>query len=299
MSGKTQLGEFLQARRSQMRPEDAGVRTYGERRRVPGLRREELALLAGVSASYYARLEQGQSLSASTEVLNAIAGALRLDEPERQHLHHLAQAGRQRTRGRRPAPERVTEATRQLLDMVGDVPAIVVGRRSEVLAWNRLGHALFAGHLPPGAPGLAAERPNMARLVFLDQHTRDLYADWTSKARAVAGNLRLVAAQYPDDAALHALVGELSAKSPEFASMWADHRVKACTVASYEMRHPLVGSLTVMQQTLDNGSGPHVVVATAETGSSARAALTLLNHAIAPDSVRAGPARARHKAGTS
>ena len=265
---------------------------------MPGLRREELALLAGVSASYYTRLEQGQSLSASAEVLDAIAGALRLNESERGYLHDLARAGRHRTRGRRPAPERVTEAAGQLLDMLGDVPAVVIGRRSDVLAWNRLGHALFAGHLHADAPGLPAERPNMARLVFLDPHTRDLYADWTSKARAVVGNLRLVAAQHPEDAALHALVGELSAKSAEFASMWADHRVKACAVASYEMRHPLVGPLTVMQQTLDNGPGPHVVVATAEPDSSSRAALTLLAQATAPDSLPVARARVSHQAVT-
>jgi transcriptional regulator with XRE-family HTH domain len=293
MNGKTELGDFLLARRSQSRPADVGVPTYGERRRVPGLRREELALLAGVSASYYTRLEQGQSPSASPEVLDALARALRLTEAERQYLHDLAKGDKRHARARRPAPERVTEATSQLLDMLGDVPVIVLGRRSDVLAWNRLGHALFAGHLPPDAPGLpAAQRPNMARLVFLDPHVRDLYADWASKARAVAGSLRSVAAKYPEDAALHALVGELSAKSDEFASMWADHRVKASAAATYEMRHPLVGRLTVMQQTLDNGSGPHVVVATAAAGSSSRAALTLLAQAIAPDSAPGAP-RAR------
>ncbi|QMU76759.1 helix-turn-helix transcriptional regulator [Streptacidiphilus sp. PB12-B1b] len=280
MNGTSQLGEFLQARRSQLRPEDIGMPTYGERRRVSGLRREELALLAGVSVSYYTRLEQGQSLNASPEVLDAIAGALRLDEAERLHLHDLARPERQRGRGRRPAPERVTDAARQLLDALADVPAVVIGRRSDVLAWNRLGHALFAGHLEPDAAESPARRPNMARLVFLDAHTRELYADWPSKAKAVVGNLRLVAGQYPQDSALHTLVGELSAKSPDFASMWADHRVKDCTVAAYEMRHPLVGSLTVTQQTLSHGPGPNVVVATAAAGSPSRAALDLLSQAI-------------------
>ncbi|MER8162087.1 helix-turn-helix transcriptional regulator [Streptomyces sp. NPDC094472] len=288
MDGKTRLGDFLRARRSQLRPEDVGVPTYGERRRVPGLRREELALLAGVSTSYYTRLEQGQSLSASPDVLDAIAGALRLDESERRYLHDLARVGRQRARGRRPAPERVTEAMRQLLDVLGEVPAIVLGRRSDVLAWNRLGHALFAGHLDSGAPDLPAQRPNMARLVFLDCHVRDLYADWPSKARAVVGNLRLVAARQPQDAALHALLGELSAKSAEFASMWADHRIQACTVDEYEMRHPLVGPLTVIQQTLSSGPGPVVVVATTEAGSPSGAALALLAQATSEATVRAG-----------
>ncbi|MFJ6484830.1 helix-turn-helix domain-containing protein [Streptomyces sp. NPDC091682] len=286
MNGTSQLGDFLRTRRSQLRPEEAGVPTYGERRRVPGLRREELALLAGVSASYYARLEQGHSLNASPEVLDAIARALRLDGSERGHLHDLARSARPRSR-RRPAPERVTEATAQLLDALGDVPAVVLGRCSDVLGWNRLGHALFAGHLDPGAPDVAAQRPNMARLVFLDAHTRDLYADWPGKARAVVGNLRLVAGQYPLDAALHTLLGELSARSEDFASMWADHRVKACTVADHEMRHPLVGSLTVMQQTLSRGPGPSIVVATTAAGSSSRAALDLLAQTIS----RTAPAR--------
>ncbi|MFJ7996840.1 helix-turn-helix domain-containing protein [Streptomyces sp. NPDC096310] len=282
MSGKVQLGEFLQARRSRLRPEDVGVPTYGERRRVPGLRREELALLAGVSASYYARLEQGHSMNASPDVLDAIARALCLDEAERLHLYDLARTAKRRGRGRRPAPERVTEAAGQLLDSLPDVPALVLGRRNDVLAWNRLGHALFAGHLDPDAPDRAGERPNMVRMVFLDAHTRDLYADWPAKARSVVGNLRLVAGQYPDDTALHALVGELSSKSEDFASMWADHRVKACNVAVHEMRHPLVGTLTVTQQTLGHGPGRSVVLATTDSGSPSRTALTLLVQAVAP-----------------
>ncbi|MBK3574458.1 helix-turn-helix domain-containing protein [Streptomyces sp. MBT65] len=291
MNGETQLGDFLKARRSHLRPEDVGVSTYGERRRVPGLRREELALLAGVSVSYYTRLEQGQSPSASPEVLDALAGALRLDEPERRYLHDLARAGRQRPRGRRLAPERVTEENAQLLDVLGDRPAIVQGRCADVLAWNRLGHALFAGHLDPEAPDRPDRRPNLARLVFLDPHTRELYADWPSKARAVVGNLRLMAGRFPDDAALHALVGELSAKSAEFASMWADHRVKSHMFAQYDMRHPVVGSLTVVQQSLGLGRGIGVVVATTPAGSPSRAALTLLAQAAVP--AEPLPARSR------
>ncbi|NKE60134.1 helix-turn-helix domain-containing protein [Lentzea sp. PSKA42] len=280
MSGTARLGDFLKTRRSQLRPEDIGVLTYDERRRVPGLRREELARLAGVSISYYTRLEQGHSNSASPEVLDALATALRLDEAERQHLHTLARPAKQARRARRSPPERVSEATGQLLDALAAVPAIVLGRRSDVLAWNRLGHALFAGHLDFDA-GESPRRPNMAQLVFLDSHTRELYADWPSKAKAVVGNLRLMAGQHPDDAALHELVGQLSARSTEFASMWADHRVKACATAEYEMRHPLVGSLTVTQQTLSNGPGPSIVVATAPPGSPSHTTLTLLAQATA------------------
>lgn len=281
MSETTRLGGFLKSRRSQLRPEDIGVPTYDERRRVPGLRREELARLAGVSISYYTRLEQGHSVSASSEVLDALATALRLDEAERQHLHHLAKPAKRPHRARRPPPEHLSEANGQLLDALATVPAIVLGRRNDVLAWNTLGHALFAGHLDVNAVD-AAHRPNMAQLVFLDPHTRELYADWPSKAKAVVGSLRLVAGQHPDDAALHELVGQLSATSTEFASMWADHRVKACTTADYEMRHPLIGPLTVTQQTLSTGTGLSIVVATAPHGSPSHTALTLLAQATTP-----------------
>lgn len=278
------LAEFLQARRSRLRPDDVGLQTYGERRRVPGLRREELAMLAGISAPYYARLEQGQSRNASREVLDAIASALRLDESERAHLHDLARAPKRRRAAARPRAERITPATSALLAAIEGTPAIVLGRRSDVLAWNRQGHALFAGHLDPDSPNTPARRPNMARLVFLDAHTRELYADWSAKARAVVGNLRLTAGRYPDDPLLTGLIGELTMRSPEFATMWADHRVLICDAADFEMRHPLVGALTVTQQTLQSpqGNGPSLVVATAAPGSPSAEALALLAHGTAP-----------------
>lgn len=284
------LADFLQARRGQLRPEDVGLRTYGERRRVPGLRREELAMLAGISTPYYTRLEQGQSRNASREVLDAIAGALRLDEAERAHLHALARAPGRGGPAGRPRAEHITPATGALLAAIEGTPAVVVGRRSDVLAWNRQGHALFAGHLDPAGPDTPGQRPNMARLVFLDAHTRDLYSDWPAKAQAVVGNLRLAAGRHPDDRLLAVLIGELSMRSAEFAAMWADHKIVACDVADYEMRHPLVGTLTVTQQTLQSpqGDGPALVVATAEPGSPSATALTLLTHATAPrdDAVR-------------
>ncbi|MEW9531771.1 helix-turn-helix domain-containing protein [Microbispora sp. NPDC049125] len=281
MDTRRQLGEFLQTRRSQLRPEDVGVATYGDRRRVPGLRREELALLAGVSASYYSRLEQGQASNASPEVLDALAGALRLDDAERRHLHELASGGRRRGAGRRPGPERVSPATRQLIATLGDVPVVVLGRRGDVLAWNTPGHALYAGHLAPDSPDAPRQRPNMARLVFLDAHTRDLYAGWAAKARAVVATLRMVSGRHPDDPLLAALLGELTVKSPEFAAMWADHRVKAGGDAVYEMRHPLVGTMRVTQQTLWTADDQTVVVATTEPGSPSHAAMTLLVHSAA------------------
>ncbi|MFD5748030.1 helix-turn-helix domain-containing protein [Streptomyces sp. NPDC127033] len=284
MNKHGQLADFLQARRGLLHPEDVGLQNYGERRRVPGLRREELAMLAGISAPYYARLEQGQSRNASREVLDAIATALCLDESERAHLHELARAPKRGKAVPRPRPERVPPATSALLSALEGTPAIVMGRRSDVLAWNTQGHALFAGHVDRDSPAEPGRRPNMAKLVFLDVHTRDLYTDWPAKARAVVGNLHLAAGRYPEDPLLAGLVGELSMRSPEFAAMWADHRILACDVADYEMHHPMVGILTVTQQTLQSpqGNGPAVVIATATPGSSSATALSLLAHAGRP-----------------
>ncbi|MGW2616677.1 helix-turn-helix domain-containing protein [Streptomyces sp. NPDC001500] len=278
------LAAFLQARRGLLHPEDVGLRTYGERRRVPGLRREELAMLAGISAPYYARLEQGQSRNASREVLDALATALRLDESERIHLHELARAPKPGRAASRPRPEHVNPATSALLAALEGTPAVVLGRRGDVLAWNTQGHALFAGHLDRDSPADPGRRPNMAKLVFLDAHTRDLYTDWPAKARAVVGNLRLTAGRHPHDPLLAGLVGELTLRSEEFATLWAGHRILACDVADYEMHHPGVGTLTVTQQTLQSprGGGPAVVIATAAPESPSATALKLLAHWTAP-----------------
>ena len=181
--------------------------------------------------------------------------------------------------------ERVAPETEQLLTAVGDTPALVLGRRSDVLAWNRTGHALFAAHVPVDAPrGPASDRPNMTRMVFLDAHTRDLYRDWPTKARAVVGQLRLQVGRHPDDPLLAQLVGGLSIQSPEFAALWADHRVRDCDIAEFTMRHPLVGELTVVQQTLTVPLAPdqRLVLATAGADTSSSVALRLLAQAVAP-----------------
>jgi transcriptional regulator with XRE-family HTH domain len=272
----TSLGEFLRARRAQVNPHDVELTWVGGRRRVAGLRREELAQLAGVSASYYTRLEQGQSVNASDAVLDAIARALGLDDDEQQHLRTLARA--------RPLPprripsERIDPLTRDLLDSLTDLPALVVGLRLDVLAWNPLAHALLAGHLDHDAVDRPAERPNLARMLFLDCHTRELYVDWQRKARAVVGNLRLVAGRHPDDPALAALIGELSMKSPEFVTLWRDHRVKPCEADSCQLRHPTVGPLTVTQHNLvvARATGQSVCIVTTVAGSPSADTLGLL-----------------------
>ncbi|ACU38181.1 transcriptional regulator, XRE family [Actinosynnema mirum DSM 43827] len=281
VDGPGQLAEYLQACRARLRPADVGLDTYGERRRVPGLRREEVAGLAGVSASYYVRLEQGLSVNASTEVVDGIARALRLDRDEHEHLRALARP-RRRGAARRPQVERVSASAAELLAALGTVPAVLLGRRTDVLAWNPLGHALFAGHLDRDSVDRPAERPNMARLVFLDAHTRELYPRWEGKARAVVGNLRATAGKHPDDRLLSALVGELVTGSAEFAALWAGHRVKACGSDEHEMRHPLVGAMSVRQQALRPADAPEqtLTLVTAEPGSPSQAALTLLAQAV-------------------
>ncbi|MFC9435937.1 helix-turn-helix domain-containing protein [Nocardia sp. NPDC057030] len=281
MDGPGPLGDFLQARRARLRPADVGVPDVGPRRRVTGLRREELAQLAGVSVSYYTRLEQGLSRGASAEVLDAIARALLLDDHERAHLDRLADAARRTPRVRRPRPEQLAEETRDLLRAVDGVPALVLGRRTDVLAWNTLGHSLLAGHLDFHSPDDPARRPNMSRIVFLDPHCRELYSDWKSKARAVVGNLRIAVGRHPDDPLLAGLIGELTMKSPEFVALWRDHRVLPCDAAAYELHHPVVGAVTVTQQTLAVARSPEqvLIVCTTPAGSPAEAALALLRQA--------------------
>ncbi|MFE2943500.1 helix-turn-helix transcriptional regulator [Streptomyces sp. NPDC059255] len=284
--GKSLLGEFLTTRRAQLKPADVGLPDYGDRRRVPGLRREELAQLAGVSVAYYIRLEQGLSLNASPQVLDALATALRLDDAERRHLHTLSGDAR-KSRRRLPA-ERVTPAVRQLVDALRDSPVVVLGRRSDILTWNRAGHALFAGHLAGDSPDRAATRPNSARLIFLDAHTQDLYVDWHSKARDVVGKLRQAVGEYPDDPHLASLIGELTMRSPQFATLWAEHRVRAWGMVEYRMRHPTVGELDVLQHSLavPREQGIRVVVTTAAPGSASQAALRLLNQTLQPTADR-------------
>ncbi|AKS30931.1 helix-turn-helix transcriptional regulator [Mycolicibacterium goodii] len=277
------LGEFLRARRAQLNPEDVGLRRFGERRRVAGLRREELAQLAGVSVSYYTRLEQGQAVNASDAVLDALADALQLTGHERRHLRDLAT---QRTKPvRKPPVERVGPLTRDLLRSLGELPAMVVGRRTDVLAWNEAGHALLAGHIDREFAERPAERPNLARMMFLDPHTRELYADWPRKARAVVGNLRYVAGRHPEDALLAALIGELTVKSEEFVTMWGDHRVRRCEADTYDLRHPIVGPVTISQQNLAIARSPDqlLCVMTTAAGSPSEDAVKLLIRATRGD----------------
>jgi transcriptional regulator with XRE-family HTH domain len=275
------LGEFLYASRGRLTPDDVGLGIFG-RRRVPGLRREEIAMLAGVSPSYYTRLEQGQALNASAQVIDALSRAMRLSDAEREHLHRLARADHARPTPVEPAEETVDAGLAELLDTVGDAPAMVFGRRRDILAWNPAGHALFAGHLDPRDVDNPENRPNATELVFLDPHTRELYVDWREKALASVGHLRILASEYPNDARLLALIGRLAVESAEFAAMWAANAIRPSQSAVYRMQHPLVGRLTITQQLLTTAQAPGqtLVICSAPKQSPSSEALSLLARTV-------------------
>lgn len=276
MSNVSELGEFLRVRRAALQPEDVGIRNYGVRR-VPGLRREELAMLAGVSNTYYTRLEQGLSNNASEAVIDAIARALNLNQDERAHLFNLARPGK--TKRRTPArPDRARPGTVRLINSMTATPAVVLGRRSEVLAWNALGHKLVAGHLDFDSPNVPAERPNMTKLLFLDGHTRALYVNWPEEAARAVSSLRLLAGKSAEDAELTGLVGELTLKSPEFARLWAKHPVQNCMSGLKLMHHPEVGTLELNFEVLaqPDESGQRILMYSADEDSPAAAGLQLL-----------------------
>lgn len=238
----------MKGRRDRVTPDEIGLRTYGTARRVPGLRREEVAHLAGVSAGYYTRLEQGLAETASEQVLGALARVLQLDEVETAHLRNLA---RQPSRPglAEPPPEEPHPRVLQLLESLGEAtPAILLGRRGDVLAWNRAGHALLAEHVDFEAPRRAQARPSIPRMFFLDPLTRDLHRNWEELARIHVAYLRLTAGRFPTDARLANLIGELTMRSDEFAGMWATGDVADCTTGAMHLQHPTVGAASVTYQ---------------------------------------------------
>ncbi|MFJ8128278.1 helix-turn-helix transcriptional regulator [Streptomyces hydrogenans] len=242
------LGAFLKNRRDRVTPERIGLRTYGTARRVPGLRREELAQLAGVSAGYYTRLEQGLADGVSEQVLGALARVLELDPVETAHLHNLARRP-PRTVPVEPPEEEPHPRVLALLDALAEAtPAIVLGRRGDVLAWNRTGHALFAEHLDFAAPESAGTRPSIPRMFFLDPLTRELHRNWDELARVHVAYLRLTAGRFPGDARLAGLIGELAMHDDRFAALWASGEVADCTTGDMRLRHPVVGSVDVAYQ---------------------------------------------------
>ncbi|MDX8052681.1 helix-turn-helix transcriptional regulator [Lentzea sp. BCCO 10_0798] len=268
---RTELSEFLRSRRARLSPDDVGLPRYGRTRRVPGLRREELAQLAGVSVAYYTRLEQGNGRNVSDEVLDSIARALQLNEAEQTHLRNLTacpydnKKKKKTSRGVRPA-------LKHLLDNVG-VPAYIGGRRSDVLAWNPMAAALFGDWAE-----LEPRERNWARFIFLQPSYQELFVNWESKAADVVGFLRMDAGCYPNDPELTALIGELSVKSELFRQLWAKHDVKEKSFGTKMLRHPLVGEMTLAYETLRMPSEPDLFFTTyhAEPGTPSAEALQLL-----------------------
>lgn len=271
MNVNTELREFLRTRRARLLPEAVGLPTYGERRRVPGLRREELAHLAGVSFDYYVRLEQGRTRNVSESVLDAVASALRLTATERAHLFNLARPTRPH-RGTETAP-RIRSGLRTLVESIVEVPAFVVDLHYDVVAWNALAAALIFDFdaAPP-------RDRNMARFLFLDERARSIYADWDTAARESVATLRMAAGRDPNDPVLNELIGELSVKSAAFRRWWAEHDVKERTHGSKRYRHPVVGEITVAYEALLLPADPGLtlMVYTVEAGSPSEAALRRL-----------------------
>jgi transcriptional regulator with XRE-family HTH domain len=267
----TELREFLRSRRAKITPEEAGLAPHPGTRRVPGLRREEVAQLSGVSVDYYIRLERGRHAHVSEAVLNAIARALRLNDLERAHLFRIARPSRARPRPL--PPQRVRPGLQLLLDTLADVPVLVLGRRLDVLAGNHLARALYTDF-----DALPARHRNMARLIFLDEQVRALHTDWEEGARGVVASLRLYAGRHPHDPSLAELVGELSLRDPDFRRWWADHDVFQRTHGTKHYHHPLVGDLVLGYESFTATDDPDQTLGiyTAEPGSSSEERLKLL-----------------------
>ncbi|MFI2666575.1 helix-turn-helix domain-containing protein [Micromonospora carbonacea] len=268
-----ELGDFLRARRGRLRPRDVGLEPGG-RRKVAGLRREEVALLAGLSTDYYQRMEQGREVRPSDDVLAAIAGALGLDEKERRHLFTLARAARRPVPARGDhGPERVPEGTRRLLRVL-DTPAVVLGRHLDLLAWNPMARALLGD--PDGHP---PERLNMLLLMFDDALTGQRSCpDWERQALDYIGMMRVAVAADPTHPRATAVVGELSIRSAEFRRLWARHDVRESVSGTKTFRVPEVGDIVLDWDTypLPGHPGPVMLVFTAEPGSADADRLRLL-----------------------
>ncbi|MFE7646584.1 helix-turn-helix domain-containing protein [Streptomyces phaeoluteigriseus] len=262
----TPLGDYLRARRALVRPESAGIPAGGARR-VPGLRREEVAMLAEMSVDYYTRLEQGRERGPSAQVLDALSRVLRLDEDARLHLYRVA--GLTPGRRRSGSAERVDPQLRSLLEMWPATPAIVLGRAYDVLAVNPLADALFDGF---------RQGPNLMLKVFLDPDAHRLYPDWESVAVNAVAGFRMLHGDDPHDPRLHEVLRTLTERSPEFVRLWKRHDARRKRLRSKRFHHPDVGELTLRVQVFDVRSAPgqELVVHHAEAGSPSAEALALL-----------------------
>ncbi|OBA62441.1 transcriptional regulator [Mycobacterium sp. 1100029.7] len=267
------IRDFLMTRRARITPEQVGL-PPGRRRRVPGLRREEVAQLAGVSIEYYTQVERGNVAGVSDEVLRAVSRALRLGETEEAHLFDLARAARgDRTRAVRPSIRKLPDGVQALLDSMVTAPAIVINGTLDIVAANALGRALYAPVF-----GGAKATPNLARFMFLDVAAGQFFLDWAREADDVVALLRAEAARSPDSPAMTRLVGELATRSEQFRTSWAAHNVKAHRHGIKRFRHSVVGELSLTYNVFDIASagGLSLIGHTAEPHSRSDEALRLL-----------------------
>jgi transcriptional regulator with XRE-family HTH domain len=282
---KTEVRDFLTSRRAKITPEEAGLTSYGARQ-VPGLRREEVATLAGVSVDYYNRMERGNLAGVSPGVLEAVAGALRLDQAERAHLFDLARASKDRAAGRRssPAKQPVRPSIEWMINAMTGAAAFVVNSRQDILAVNHLGRAFYAPMFESGAPA------NMARFTYLDPYAKDFFADWNRTAKECVAALRTQAGRYPFDRDLSGLVGELSTQSEEFAALWATHDVRLHRQAEKHFHHPVVGDLTLRYDRLAVAGDPglEIFAYMAEPGSPSAEAFSFLASSPSRAAARVG-----------
>ena len=290
---RSEIREFLSSRRARLTPDQAGLPAYGGNRRVKGLRREEVAMLAGVSVDYYVRMERGSLSGASESVLDSLASALQLDEAERDHLLALArESGTHGTRRRRPAATSVRPALQQVLDACTDAPAWIRNGRHDILAMNQLARALYS-------PVLADPRrpANTTRFVYLDpEAARDFFVDYDQISRDAAAMLRLEAGRNPHDKALIELVGELSTRSELFRQRWASQDVRFHRTGRKRLRHPAVGQLDLDFESLELPSEPglQLNIYTAAAGTPTADALRLLaSWAASQDDLRTEDVAAR------
>jgi transcriptional regulator with XRE-family HTH domain len=278
---RDEIRDFLISRRARITPQQAGL-APGSRRRVPGLRREEVAVLAGVSTDWYTRLEKGHISGVSEDVLNAVARALHLDEAERAHLFDLARAAGPRRPARRPAVK-VRPGLQRMLDAMSDAPAIIRNGRMDLLAANRLGRAMYwpVYRSAPESAGQAAAgtRPaNIARFQFLDPAGPDFFPDWDTAADTTVALLRTEAGRDPYSKDFTDLIGELSTRSDDFRTRWAQHNVRLHHAGTKTFHHPAIGGLTLDYESIDLHAdhGLNLTVYTAAPDTPSHDALRLL-----------------------
>jgi transcriptional regulator with XRE-family HTH domain len=265
-----ELGDFLKARRAQLQPQEVGLPDQGPVRKVAGLRREEVAQLAAISVDYLTRLEQGR-VQASVSVLITLARALRLDDDQQAYLYELV--GKTPIRSRRRPAQKLRPAMRRLLDQLTETPALVLGRRLDILAWNAGAAALYTDFAQ-----IPANRRNYLRLLFTHPAVRSLHAEWDHDARTAVAAVRMEAAKDPDDPELAVLVGELAVQDPDFRTWWATHQVVGTHYGTKHYRHPVVGDLTLDCDTWNSpdGTGQRLMILTAEPGTPSHDGLRIL-----------------------